>query len=153
MTDQKTVIWSLREHWIMFRKTLRISTHGEGEIIDITPDIGTAVRESGVKTGLVNIFVTGSTAAITTIEYENGVLDDFRRSLSVIAPDAADYAHNTRWGDGNGRSHVKASFIGPSITIPVEDGALMCGTWQQVVFVELDVRPERERTAVVTVSG
>jgi secondary thiamine-phosphate synthase enzyme len=137
----------------MFRKIFDLLTHGEGDITNITPDVEKIVKESCVVSGLANIFVIGSTAAVTTIEYEEGVLEDFRRALSVLAPDTILYAHNTRWGDGNGRSHVKASCIGPSLTVPVADGTLMCGTWQQVVLVELDVRQERKRTIVVTVDG
>ena len=137
----------------MFQKTLNFHTHGEGEVVNITPDIEKIVAESGVVQGLINIFVAGSTAAVTTIEYEDGVLEDFRRALSVLAPDSVQYAHDTRWGDGNGRSHVKASCIGPSLTIPVANGSLLCGTWQQVVLVELDVRPSRKRTIMVTVDG
>jgi secondary thiamine-phosphate synthase enzyme len=137
----------------MFQKTLEFQTRGEGEIVNISPDVEKIVHESGVVNGLANIFVVGSTAAITTIEYEDGVLSDFRRALSILAPDSVSYDHNTRWGDGNGRSHVKASCIGPSLTIPVMDGAPMCGTWQQVVLVELDVRSGRKRTVVITVDG
>jgi secondary thiamine-phosphate synthase enzyme len=137
----------------MFQKTIHLSTHGEGKIINISPQVEEAVRESKVVTGLVNIFVTGSTAAVTTIEYEEGALADFTRALKVIAPDDVGYAHNTRWGDGNGRSHVKASVIGPSVTIPFQNGVLMCGTWQQVIFVELDVKMSRERIVVVTIIG
>jgi secondary thiamine-phosphate synthase enzyme len=137
----------------MFRKTFELHTNGEGEIVNIMPGVEKIVLESRVLNGLANIFVTGSTAAVTTIEYEEGVLEDFRRALSILAPDSVPYAHNTRWGDGNGRSHVKASCIGPSLTVPVADGALMCGTWQQVVLVELDVRSGRKRTVVVTVYG
>ncbi len=135
----------------MFQKSFELLTNGEGEIVNITPGVEKIVQESGVRSGLANIFVTGSTVAVTTIEYEDGVLEDFRRALSILAPDTILYAHNTRWGDGNGRSHVKASCIGPSLTVPVANGALMCGTWQQVVLVELDVRPGRKRTIVVTV--
>jgi len=137
----------------MFQKTLEFQTHGEGEIVNISTGVENIVKESGVINGLAYIFVTGSTAAITTIEYEDGVLDDFRRALSVLAPDSVPYAHNTRWGDGNGRSHVKAACIGPSLTVPIMNGVIMCGTWQQVVLVELDVRPGRRRSVVVTVDG
>ena len=137
----------------MFQKTFELLTHGEGEIVNITPHVEKIVQESGVVSGLANIFVTGSTVAVTTIEYEEGVLKDFRRALSVLAPETITYAHNTRWGDGNGRSHVKAACIGPSLNVPVANGALMCGTWQQVVLVELDVRYGRNRTVVVTVHG
>lgn len=137
----------------MFQKTFELLTHGEGEIVNISPRVEKIVQESGVVSGLANIFVTGSTVAVTTIEYEDGVLEDFRRALSVLAPETITYAHNTRWGDGNGRSHVKAACIGPSLNVPVANGALMCGTWQQVVLVELDVRYGRNRTVVVTVHG
>ena len=87
-----------------------------------------------------------STAALTTIEFEPGVLSDLRRALSVLAPDDVTYAHNARWGDGNGRSHVKAALVGPSLTIPLANGTLMCGTWQQIVVLELDVNAGRKRT-------
>jgi secondary thiamine-phosphate synthase enzyme len=137
----------------MFSKIIHLSTVGEGQIVNISPQVEDAVRESALDSGLVNIFVAGSTAAITTIEYEDGVLADFMRALTVFAPDDAVYRHNARWGDGNGRSHVRASVLGPSLTIPFRNGALMCGTWQQVVLVELDVRPSRERTCVITVTG
>jgi len=137
----------------MFQKIIELHTRGEGEIVNITPEVEKIVAESCLTNGLVNIFVTGSTAAVTTIEYEDGVLEDFRRALSVLAPDSVPYAHNTRWGDGNGRSHVKASCIGPSITVPIANGIPVCGTWQQIVLVELDVRPGRKRTIMVTVDG
>lgn len=137
----------------MFRRTIRIETHGEGEIVDLTPQVVRIVHESGVVDGLVNVFVPGSTAAVTTIEYEAGVLTDLQRALSVIAPDSASYAHDRAWGDGNGRSHVKAAVVGPSVTVPVIDGDLGCGTWQQIVLLELDVRPSRNRSIIVTVTG
>jgi secondary thiamine-phosphate synthase enzyme len=137
----------------MFRKILTISSEREGDIIDITKPVREAVRESRVKTGLVHLFVRHSTAALTTIEAEPGVLADLRRALSVLAPDTIPYAHDTKWGDGNGRSHVKAALVGPSITIPVGDGELLCGTWQQIVLLELDVNAGRERTIVCTVTG
>jgi len=111
------------------------------------------VRESGISAGLVHLFVQHSTAALTTIEFEPGVLEDLRRALAVLAPDTAAYAHDTRWGDGNGRSHVKAALVGPSLTVPVLAGSLMCGTWQQIVLLELDVNAGRERTIVCTVTG
>jgi secondary thiamine-phosphate synthase enzyme len=101
----------------------------------------------------VNLFVTGSTAAITTIEYEPGVLSDLKRSLSVLAPPDIPYAHDGKWGDGNGRSHVKAAIIGPSLTLPVGKGMLDRGTWQQIVLLELDTRPSRHRTVTCTIMG
>ncbi len=126
------------------------STH-EGDIIDITQQVQKAIGKSTIRTGLVHLFVQHSTAALTTIEYEPGVLADLKRALAVMAPDNAEYAHNSRWGDGNGRSHVKAALVGPSITVPLENGQLMCGTWQQLVLLELDVNAGRQRTIICTV--
>lgn len=137
----------------MFRKILSFRSQAEGDIIDITPTVKAAVRESGIVDGLVHLFVRHSTAALTTIEYENGVLADLKRSLSVLAPDTLPYAHDSRWGDGNGRSHVKAALVGPDLTIPVAAGELMCGTWQQIVLLELDTNAGRERTIICTVTG
>jgi secondary thiamine-phosphate synthase enzyme len=137
----------------MFRTILTVTSSREGDIINITPQVEKAVTESTVKTGLVHLFVQHSTAALTTIEYEPGVLKDLTRALSVLAPDNADYAHNSRWGDGTGRSHVKAALVGPSITVPVENGQLVCGTWQQIVLLELDVNAGRKRTVICTVTG
>jgi secondary thiamine-phosphate synthase enzyme len=135
----------------MFRKILKVTSKAEGDIIDITPLINKAVKESGIKEGLVHLFVRHSTAALTTIEFEPGVLSDLRRALSVLAPDNATYAHNARWGDGNGRSHVKAALVGPSLMIPLSNGTIMCGTWQQIVLLELDVNAGRERTILCSV--
>jgi secondary thiamine-phosphate synthase enzyme len=137
----------------MFRTSLTVTSTEEGDIIDITPLVKKAVIESRIKTGIIHLFVQHSTAALTTIEYEPGVLADLRRALSVMAPDDADYAHNSRWGDGNGRSHVKAALVGPSLTVPVADGDLMVGTWQQLVLLELDVNAGRKREIVCTVTG
>jgi secondary thiamine-phosphate synthase enzyme len=137
----------------MFRTIISVTSRQEGDILNITPQVEKAVAESRVKTGLVHLFVQHSTAALTTIEFEPGVLADLQRALSVLAPDEAEYAHNSRWGDGNGRSHVKAALVGPSITVPVEDGQLLCGTWQQLVLLELDVNAGRKRTIVCTVTG
>lgn len=135
----------------MFRTTIQVDTHGEGEIVDLTPRVAQAVAESGVREGLATVFVAGSTAAVTTIEYERGVLSDLSRALSVIAPADIPYAHDAAWGDGNGRSHVRAAIVGPSLSVPVISGALACGTWQQIVLLELDVRSSRKRTVYVTV--
>jgi secondary thiamine-phosphate synthase enzyme len=137
----------------MWTKTIRVRSQHEGDCIDLTDQVKKAVGESGIKNGLVHLFVQHSTAALTTIEFEHGVLEDLRRALAVLAPDNADYAHNTRWGDGNGRSHVKAALVGPSLTVPVSAGNLMCGTWQQIVLLELDVNAGRERMVVCTIDG
>lgn len=130
-----------------------LKTRGEDDIIDITGKTQDLVRSSAIRNGLCTIFVTGSTAAVTTIEYEPGVLSDLSRALSVSAPPDIPYAHDNRWGDGNGRSHVKAALVGPSLTVPVQDGILVLGTWQQIVVLELDTRPRHDRRVVVTVMG
>ena len=137
----------------MYRKEIHVTSHREGDIINITEAVGTAIQESRVQEGLVHLFEQHSTAALTTIEFEPGVLSDLQRALSVLAPDDVHYAHNARWGDGNGRSHVKAALVGPSITIPLADGTTMCGRWQQIVLLELDVNAGRERTIICTVMG
>jgi len=136
----------------MYRKEIQVTTTKEGDIVDITPEVRDIVRKSRVIEGMVHIFVTGSTAAVTTIEYEHGVLADLSRALSILAPDTIPYAHDSRWGDGNGRSHVKASIVGPSLSVPVTGNTPALGTWQQVVLLELDVREGRSRTIIVTVT-
>ena len=135
----------------MFHTTIELETHGEGEIVDLTHQIQQAINDSGVQRGLANIFVAGSTAAVTTIEYEPGVLSDLSRALSVIAPADIPYAHDAAWGDGNGRSHVRAAIVGPALSVPIIGGRLACGTWQQIVLLELDVRQSRRRTVHVTI--
>jgi secondary thiamine-phosphate synthase enzyme len=135
----------------MFREILSVTSKNEGDIINITPEVNKAVRESGVQEGLVHLFVQHSTAALTTIEFEPGVLSDLRRALSVLAPDDATYAHNARWDDGNGRSHVKSALVGPSLTIPLANGTMMLGTWQQIVLLELDVNAGRDRSVICSV--
>ena len=137
----------------MYRTVITVDTKGEGDIVNITGEVERALRESQVTEGLVNLFVTGSTAALTTIEYEPGVLSDLKRSLAVLAPRDISYAHDGKWGDGNGRSHVKAAVVGPSLTLPVGKGMLDCGTWQQVVLLEFDTRPSRHRTITCTILG
>jgi secondary thiamine-phosphate synthase enzyme len=138
---------------LMFQTTFMVRSQAEGDIIDITPQVKKVVRDSNVLDGIIHLFVQHSTAALTTIEFEPGVLSDLRRALSELAPDNAVYAHNARWGDGNGRSHVKAALVGPSLTVPLNRGTLMCGTWQQIVLLECDVNAGRERTIVCTVMG
>ena len=133
-------------------RRLNFKTRGETDIIDITSDISDEIKNSGVKDGIVTIFVPGSTGAVTTIEYEPGLLKDLPAMLERIAPKEIEYEHEKRWHDGNGHSHVRASLLGPSITIPFEDGRLTLGTWQQIVFVELDNR-SRSREVVLQIMG
>jgi secondary thiamine-phosphate synthase enzyme len=130
----------------------QIKTRGENHMIDITRQTSKAVEESKLKDGIVTVFVSGSTAAITTIEYEPGLTQDFPRMLSRIAPKDIEYEHDNAWHDGNGHSHVRASLIGPSLTIPFNDGDLMLGTWQQIVLLETDTR-HRERKIILQIIG
>lgn len=133
-------------------KTTRIKTRGENDMIDITGETSKAVEESKLKDGIVIVFVSGSTAAITTIEYEPGLTQDFPRMLSRIAPKDIEYEHDNTWRDGNGHSDVRASLIGPSLTIPFKDGDLILGTWQQIILLETDTR-QRERKIILQIIG
>jgi secondary thiamine-phosphate synthase enzyme len=133
-------------------KTITIISNGENDIIDITRQIDEAIKESTLQDGVVVIFVSGSTAAITTIEYEPGLKKDFPKMLARIAPRGIEYEHDNTWHDGNGHSHVRASLIGPSLTVPFKDGRMMLGVWQQIVVVEMDTR-RRERTIVLQIIG
>ena len=133
-------------------KTMRIKTKGEPQMINITEDVSKAVQESKISDGIATIFVPGSTAAVTTIEYEPGLLKDFPDMLERIAPKNIDYEHEQMWHDGNGHSHVRASLVGPSLTVPFSNKQLTLGTWQQIVLVELDVR-SRDRSLIVQIIG
>ncbi len=133
-------------------KSLQVKSKSENDIIDITNQVSKIVKESKVENGAVIVFVVGSTAAITTIEYEPGLQKDFPEMLSRLAPKDIEYAHDNTWHDGNGHSHVRASLIGPSLTIPIIEGRLTLGTWQQIVLVEMDTRP-RERKIIIQVIG
>jgi len=133
-------------------RRVRFSTKGEVDMVDVTHMVQRAVEESGLKKGIVTVFVPGSTGAVTTIEYEPGLLKDFPRMLEKIAPRGEEYEHHLRWHDWNGHSHCRAALLGPSLTVPFEDGRLQLGTWQQIVFVELDVKP-RERELILQLIG
>ncbi len=133
-------------------KSIKIQSKGESDIIDLNDMVSEKITESGISNGIVTVFVAGSTGALTTIEYEPGLLKDFPDMLSRIAPNEINYEHEERWHDGNGRSHVKASLVGPSLTIPFKDGSLLLGTWQQIVFVELDTRG-RSRNLILQIIG
>ncbi|MHA1208288.1 MAG: secondary thiamine-phosphate synthase enzyme YjbQ [Candidatus Freyarchaeota archaeon] len=133
-------------------KRISFSTQGEVHIVDITGMVQKAVSESGVSDGIVTVFVPGATGAVTTIEYEPGLLKDLPRILERISPKSMDYEHELRWHDGNGHSHCRAAVLGPSLTVPFTQKRLMLGTWQQIVFVELDVRP-RNRNVILQIIG
>jgi secondary thiamine-phosphate synthase enzyme len=131
---------------------LEIPTKGFNQVLDITPQIGRAVREVGVKTGVAHLFVAGSTAGLTTIEFEPGAVKDFQRALDQIAPMDADYAHNAAWGDGNGYAHLRAALLKPDLCVPIHAGELALGTWQQIVLVDFDNRARR-RKIILTVTS
>ena len=129
-----------------------VQTAGQGDAHDITAVVTRVVTESDLSSGLATTSVVGSTAVVTTIEFEPGAVADLNRLLDRLTPPAADYAHHARWGDDNGSSHVRAALMGPSLTIPFERGELILGTWQQIVLLECDTRPRR-RPFVVQLLG
>jgi secondary thiamine-phosphate synthase enzyme len=134
-------------------RSFEVSSEGEGEVLDITRRVREAVAGSGLSDGVATVFVVGSTAAITTIEFEPGLVKDFPAMLERAAPrKGVEYEHQRRWHDGNGHSHVKASLVGPSLSVPLVKGELVLGEWQQLVLVEFDVRP-RTRKVVVQLIG
>ena len=132
--------------------TLIIKTKGFTDILDITDAVVSVLEESKITSGILHAFVTGSTAGLTTIEYEDGAILDLKDAFDRIAPMDIDYSHNERWGDGNGFSHIRASLLGPSLSVPIRNGSLQLGVWQQVVLVDFDNR-SRERTVVISVQG
>src|SRR5688572_7695590 len=132
--------------------THEISTAGQGDAHDITEVVARAVAQSGVRDGIVTVFVVGSTAGITTIEFEPGAVADLNDVFEALAPRSGEYRHHLRWGDDNGSSHVRAAMLGPSLTLPFSKGQLRLGTWQQVALVEFDTRPRR-REIVFQVMG
>lgn len=131
---------------------ISLNTKGFCDIHAITQPVSAVVTRSGIKNGTATVFCPGSTGAVTTIEYESGVLEDLKRAIERIAPSNISYAHDQRWGDGNGFSHVRAALLGPSLTVPILQGSLALGTWQQIVFVDFDNR-SRRRNVVVQVMG
>jgi secondary thiamine-phosphate synthase enzyme len=133
-------------------KVVQLRSSKENDIIDVTKQTSNALRESGLNNGIINVFVAGSTAAITTIEYEPGLRHDFPKMLSRIAPKDIQYRHDETWHDGNGHSHVRASLVGPSLTVPFSNGVLILGTWQQIVMLEMDTKP-RERVLTIQILG
>ena len=124
---------------------LEIKTSAETDILDLTASVQEQVLRTGVTAGMLILFIAGSTAALTTIEYESGVVNDLRAAMERLFPRDLVYEHDRRWGDGNGYSHVRAAFLKPSLTIPIEDGRLLLGTWQQIVLLDFDNRPRNRR--------
>jgi len=133
-------------------RQISFESKGNGDIIDITPQVAQQLGEAEINSGIVTLFVAGSTAGITTIEYESGLLADFQNMWERNIPQNIPYDHNRRWGDGNGHSHVRASLLGASLVIPFADKKLTLGTWQQVVIVDFDNRP-RSRQVILQIMG
>jgi secondary thiamine-phosphate synthase enzyme len=131
---------------------IALSTQGDADIHDITDQVSRAVSQSGLKDGTVTVFTPSSTSALTTIEYETGVLSDLRRLFDEIISPQREYKHNERWHDGNGHAHVRAALLGASLTVPFVDGRLTLGTWQQIIYIDFDNRPRR-RELVVQIAG
>jgi secondary thiamine-phosphate synthase enzyme len=133
-------------------KYLSLDVRADVDIKDITGKVQDAVSESGVRNGIVALFVPGSTGVVSTMEYEPGLLKDIPRALERIAPSGIDYEHHKTWHDDNGRSHVRATIMGPSMVVPVVNGRVIHGTWQQIVFMNMDTRPRR-RDVVLQIMG
>jgi len=131
---------------------IELQTAGHGDIQDITQAVAASVKEAGLRDGIVTIFCPSATSALTTIEYESGCISDFQRLFDEIIDPARPYAHNARWGDGNGHSHTRAALLGPSLTVPFIDGRLTLGTWQQIIYVDFDNR-SRQRQLVSQIRG
>lgn len=132
--------------------SIQMSTSGNGDVHDITPQVAQLVLASKLSDGTATVFCPSSTSAVTTIEYESGCVSDLRRLFDEIVTPNREYAHNARWGDGNGHSHIRAALLGPSLTIPFVQGHLTLGTWQQIIYVDFDVRP-RQRELVLQIMG
>jgi secondary thiamine-phosphate synthase enzyme len=129
-----------------------LKTSGDSDLIDITGKVTNVLKDSGISSGIVTVFVPGSTAGVTTIEFEEGAVRDFQGAIERIAPKGIHYHHDARWGDGNGYSHIRASLLGPSLTVPFSSAKLLLGTWQQIVLIDFDNRP-RARRVVIQVLG
>ncbi|MFQ5824973.1 MAG: secondary thiamine-phosphate synthase enzyme YjbQ [bacterium] len=132
--------------------SIKISTRGHTDIIDITREVETVLKNSGLREGNLTVFISGSTAGVTTIEYEPGLLKDLPEAFEKIASTGVTYHHDATWGDGNGYAHVRAALLGASFIVPFKNGKLLLGTWQQIVVVDFDNRPRR-RSVVVQMMG
>ncbi len=137
---------------MIYQREIQLQTSQHGQMHNLTDEIAQIVGESKVRSGLVNIFNVGSTGAIGTIEFEPGLQQDLPVMLDKLMPPSRDYGHEHAWHDGNGHSHLQATLLGPSLTVPVKDGKLVLGTWQQVFHLECDIKPRR-RTIAITVMG
>lgn len=136
----------------IYQKTISIATKGFCDIIDITSIVSKTLRTSNISNGSCLLFIPGSTASLTTIEYEPGVVNDLKRAIEKLIPQNIKYDHDSRWGDGNGFSHIRASLFKPSLTIPFKDNDLLLGTWQQIVLLDFDNR-NRDRKIMIQITG
>ena len=136
----------------IYSATIQVKTTGNSDIINISPQVEKIVSRHPILNGLILLFIAGSTAALTTIEFERGVVEDLRQAIERIAPHNMSYEHDARWGDGNGYAHVRAALLGPSLAVPLKDGNMVLGTWQQIVLCDFDNRP-RTREIVVQLQG
>ncbi len=137
---------------MIFQREIGLQTSGHRQMHDLTDEVADIVRASSARSGLVHVFNIGSTAAVGTIEFEPGLQQDLPAMLDKLFPPSRDYGHEQAWHDGNGHSHLQATFLGPSLTVPVKDGKLVLGTWQHIFLIECDIKP-RHRTIAVTVMG
>jgi len=137
---------------VVFGKKITLSTKGFSDIKDITGEVEGIVMQSGIKNGLVNVFIVGSTASVSTIEYEPALVEDMRQQLEEFIPASKNTRHSQTWGDDNGFSHLRATFMGPGICLPLSDGQLVLGTWQQIIVIDHDNRP-RSRDVFIQVMG
>jgi len=135
-----------------YQQQISVSTKGHGDMHDLTAQVAAIVAAAGIRTGTVNVFNVGSTAAVGTIEFEPGLQHDLPTHLDTLIPPSREYGHEQAWHDGNGHSHLQATFLGPSLTLPIAEGKLLLGTWQQIFHLECDVHG-RQRAVVVTVVG
>lgn len=132
--------------------TLTVPARGFSDVVDLTPDVARALASFSLREGVLTVFVPGSTAGVTTIEFEPGAVSDLKAAIERLAPEGIPYAHDARWGDGNGFSHVRAALMGPSLSVPFSGGELLLGAWQQIVLVDFDNRPRR-RSVIVQAVG
>jgi secondary thiamine-phosphate synthase enzyme len=137
---------------MVITESISLKTNGDCDVINITHHVEEQILKNNLKNGIVTVFVTGSTAGVTTIEYESGLVADIKEAFERIAPKNIPYAHNETWGDGNGYSHIRASLLGASLVIPFENRKMVLGTWQQIVLIDFDIRPRR-REVVIQLTG
>ncbi len=133
-------------------RKIKVDTEGEADILDITDKVSARVKDSGLINGIVTVFIPGATGGITTLEYEPGLVKDLQRAFEELAPQDREYSHNNKWKDMNGYSHVRASLLGPSLTVPFAEGELQLGQWQQIIFIDFDNRP-RSREIILQIMG